>query len=164
MRGSGHDELAGGNEHFLVGESDGAAELESFVGSFEADNANGGGNDNIGAGMSGSGQHAFTTVVNGGKRLKILLAEAASEFRGELRSGDGDDLGMMAKDVATELLEVAASGEGHNFELIGEGFDDGESLAANGAGRTEDGETLHWQLAVGSQSFVARYSNPKMPA
>ena len=47
---------------------------------------------------------------------------------------------MVAFDLGEEFVEVGACGQGNDFELIGEGFDDVESLAADGAGGAEDGE------------------------
>src|ERR1700751_2917020 len=148
LRGGGHDEFPGNDEDFLVGESDGATELDGFVGGFEADHANRSGDNDIGVGMGGYGEHAFAAVVDGGKWVEILFAEAAGEFIGKLRSGEGDDVGMMAKDLAIELIKIVAGGEGHHVEMIGKRFDHGESLAANGAGGTEDGEAFHWKFSV----------------
>jgi hypothetical protein len=81
-------------------------------------------------------------MVNGG-RSDSLFAEAAGEFVGELRSGDGNEFGMMMLDLREELVEIAPGGEGEDWELAGEGFDNGESLASDGAGGTEDGERRH---------------------
>ena len=50
---------------------------------------------------------------------------------------------MMALDLGEELIEIRAGGEGEDLELAGERFDDGESLASDGAGGTEDGEGVH---------------------
>ena len=81
-------------------------------------------------------------MVDGG-RSDSLFAEAAGEFVGELRSGDGNKFGMMMLDLREELVEIGAGGERKDWELAGEGFDDGESLASDGAGGTEDGESRH---------------------
>jgi hypothetical protein len=50
---------------------------------------------------------------------------------------------MMALDLGEEFVEIGAGGKGENSELAGEGFNDGESLAADRAGGTEDGERRH---------------------
>jgi hypothetical protein len=81
-------------------------------------------------------------MVDGG-RSDSLFAEAAGEFVGELRSGDGNEFGMMMLDLREELVEIGAGGERKDWELAGERFDDGESLASDGAGGTEDGERRH---------------------
>jgi hypothetical protein len=161
LSGGGHDEFAGSDEYFFVGESDGAAELDGFVGGFEADHADSGGNNDVGTGVRSDGEHAFAAMVDGGKWVEILFAEAAGEFIGKLRSGEGDDVGMMAKDLAAELVEIVAGGEGDYVEVIGERFDDGESLPANGAGGAEDGEKFHKKSVVSSRYFVMK---PKMAA
>ena len=141
--GGGHDQFTGGDEDFFVGEGHSAAELDCFVGGFEADDTDGGGEDDFGGGMSANGEHAFTAVMDGGERRKICFAKAAGEFAGELFIGYGNYFGMVAQDLREEFVEIGAGGEGHDFELIGEGFDDGNCLAADGAGRAEDGKGFH---------------------
>jgi hypothetical protein len=78
-----------------------------------------------------------------GWRSDSLFVKAAGEFVGELRSGDGNEFRMMMLDLWEELVEIGAGGEGEDLELAREGFDDGESLASDGAGGTEDGERRH---------------------
>jgi hypothetical protein len=148
LRGCGHHEFAGSDEDFLVGEGNGTAELDGFVSGFEADNAYRSGNNYVDVGMGGYGEHAFAAMVDGREGLQILLAEAAGEFIGKFGGGEGDDVGMMAEDLATELIEIVASGKGDHVEMIGERLDDGESLSTNGAGGTEDGEVFHWKFSV----------------
>jgi hypothetical protein len=75
-------------------------------------------------------------MVDGGERRNSLFAEAAGDFVGELGSGDGNEFGMMAFNLGEEFVEIGAGGEGEDLELAGEGFDDGESLAADRAGGT----------------------------
>jgi hypothetical protein len=82
-------------------------------------------------------------MVDGGEGSDSLFAKAAGEFVGELRSGDGDKFGMMALDLGEEFVEIGAGGQSDDSELAGEGFNDGESLAADGAGGTEDRERRH---------------------
>jgi hypothetical protein len=82
-------------------------------------------------------------MVDGREGSDSLFAEAAGEFVGELRGGDGNEFGMMALDLGEQFVEIGAGGQGEDSELAGEGFDDGESLAADRAGGTEDGERRH---------------------
>jgi len=82
-------------------------------------------------------------MVDGGEGSDSLLAKAAGEFVGKLRSSDGDKFGMMALDLGEEFVEIGSGGQGEDSELGGEGFNDGESLAADGAGGTEDAERSH---------------------
>ena len=141
--GGGHDEFAGSDEDFLIGKRDGAAEGDGLVGGFEADNTDRGGDDDVRGGMSAGGEHAFAAVMDGGERREILFFETAREFVGELRGGDGDEFGMMAKDLREESVEIIAGGEDGDAEFVRKGFDDGEGLASDGAGAAEDGEGLH---------------------
>ena len=151
--GSGHNEFTSGNKDFFVGKSDGAAEFDGFVGGFESNDTDGGGNDNVGVRMSADGEHALASMMDGGES-DSLFAKAAGEFVGELRSGDGNKFRMVALDLRKEFIKIGAGGEGEDLELAGERFDDGEGLAADGAGRTEDGEGFHevsFQLYVFSR-------------
>jgi hypothetical protein len=141
--GGGHDKFTGSDEDLFVGESDGAAEFNGFVGGFESNDTDGSGNDDVGAGVSSDGQHALASMMDGGERRDSLFVEAAGEFVGELRSGDGNKFGVVAFDLGEEFVEVGAGGEGEDLELAGERFDDGEGLASDGAGGTEDGEGFH---------------------
>ena len=50
---------------------------------------------------------------------------------------------MMMLDLREELVKIGAGGKREEWELAGERFDDGESLASDGAGGTEDGERRH---------------------
>ena len=138
MRGS-HDQFAAGDQNLFVGESDGATEFHGFVSSFEADYTYGGGENDFGAGVRAYSEHAFPAVMNGGKRRETCFAEPAGKFVGEFFIGHGNDFRVVALDLRKELFEIVASGQGDDFELVGEGFDDLKRLAAYGAGGTEDG-------------------------
>src|SRR5262249_51651159 len=96
--GGGHDQFAGGDEDFFVGESDGAAEFDGFVGGFETDDTDGGRDDDFGFGMGADGEHAFSAMMDGGQRDR-LIAEAGLQFRGFGSVGDGDKLGAMLLDL-----------------------------------------------------------------
>ena len=133
--GGGHDEFTGGDEDFFVGEGDGTAEFYGLVGGFESNNTDGCGNDDVGVRMSADGEHALASMVDGG-RGDSLFAKATGEFVGELRSGDGDEFGMMALDLPEKFVEIAASGQGHDSELIAHRLDNGERLPPDRAGRT----------------------------
>ena len=148
LGGGGHDQFASGDEDFFVGESDGAAEFHGFVGGFEANDTDGGGDDDVGVGMRSDGEHAFAAVVDLGQGLEILLPDLAGEFVGELFIGDRDEFGTMAEDLGEEFVKIVAGCERDDFELIGERFDDGKRLAADGAGRAEDGERIHAMCSV----------------
>jgi hypothetical protein len=53
--GRGHDEFTSGDENFFVGESDGAAKFDGFVGGFKSNDTDGGGNNDVGVGVSADG-------------------------------------------------------------------------------------------------------------
>jgi hypothetical protein len=55
LGGSSHHEFASGDEHFLVGESDGATEFNGLVGGFESNDTDGRGNDNVDVRVSANG-------------------------------------------------------------------------------------------------------------
>lgn len=54
---------------------------------------------------------------------------------------------MVAFDLRDQFIEIVACGQSHDFELIGQGFNYIEGLAAYGACRAEDGEGFHEWLA-----------------
>ena len=70
----GHDQFAGGDENFFVGERDGFAEFYGFVGGFQADHTHGGGYDDFRASQRADGEHAFAPVMNGGQRGDFFCA------------------------------------------------------------------------------------------
>ena len=76
FRGGGHDEFTGGDENFFVGERDGAAEFNGFVGGLEANDADRGGKDDFGGGVGGYGEHAVGAVMNVWEWGHISFAEA----------------------------------------------------------------------------------------
>ena len=121
--GGSHDEFAGGYEDFFVRESHGASKFYGFVGGFEADDPDGGGEDDFSGGVGSNREHAFGAVVD--VRKWSFSAETRGEVVGELRRCDGNDLGVVAFDLGEEFIEIVAGGQGDDFELIGEGFDDG---------------------------------------
>ena len=49
----GGDEIAGGDQALLVGEADGLAGFDGFIGGFESGDADDGGDDEVGVGMGG---------------------------------------------------------------------------------------------------------------
>jgi hypothetical protein len=89
------------------------------------------------------GEDAFTAVVNGRKRCASHFAEQAGELIGEQRRGDRDKFRVVAFDLREEFVQVGTCGEGRDFESIAHGFNNGESLTADGASGTEDGEVFH---------------------
>lgn len=75
--GGGHDQFAGSYENFFIGERNGAAKFDRFIGSFEADYADRGREDHVCAGVRGYRSHAFAAVMNFRDRMEILIAQAA---------------------------------------------------------------------------------------
>ena len=161
FRCGGHDQFACSDEDFLVGESHGAAEFYGFISGFEADYTDGGGEDDFGGRVGADGEHAFAAVVDFGFRLAGLETGhyTAVEFIGEFFIRDGDEFGVVALDLGEEFVQIVAGGEGHDFELIGKGFDDVQSLAADRAGGAEDGERFHgWICGVSMAIATPRLS------
>ena len=119
----GHDEFASGDKDFFVGKGDGTAELDGFVGCGETDHTDGGGNYDFGVRVSGDGVHAFLAVMDG-RHGDSLFAEPARKFVSLGGVGYGDKFRVVAFDLRNEFVEIRAGGEGQNFELPGERFDD----------------------------------------
>ena len=64
----GHDHFAGGDQDFFIGQRDVFAELDGFVGGGQADDSDGGGDDDFGVGMGGNAFDAFGAEENFGHR------------------------------------------------------------------------------------------------
>ena len=72
------------------------AELYGFVGGGQADDADRGGDYDVGVGNGGDCEHAFSTVMDAGQRRNIFCAQGGGELIGFLRVGHGDDAGPVA--------------------------------------------------------------------
>ena len=55
---------------------------------------------------------------------------------------NGDKLGLVLFDLRDEFVEIGACGKGGDSETAGESLNNGEALAADGAGGTEDGDVF----------------------
>jgi len=97
--GGGHDQFAGSDQNFFIGERHGLAEFHGFIGGFQSDYANGGGNDNLGTRKGRDCLHSFAPVVNAGQRRDAFGAEALGKFVGFLRVGNGNNIGTVALDL-----------------------------------------------------------------
>ena len=73
------------------------------------------------------------------KRRDFFCAEALGQLVGFFCVGDGNDVGPVALDLGDQFVEIVAGGQAADHELSREGFDDGEALASDGAGGTQDG-------------------------
>ena len=62
-----------------------------------------------------------------------------------LRRPHRDELGAVALDLLDEEVDVAARREPGDPKLLGEGVDDVERAATDGAGAAEDGDRAHGQ-------------------
>src|ERR1700682_1702741 len=63
--GGGHDQLAGGDENFFVGQRHNFAQFYGFVGGFQAHHTDGSGDDDFRASQRGHGDHALAAVMDG---------------------------------------------------------------------------------------------------
>jgi hypothetical protein len=106
----GHDQFARSNENFFVGEGDGAAEFDGFVGGFEAHYTYSGRDNDIGVGMRPDGKHALATVMNRWKR-EVLCTDAAREVVGERSAADGNHFGTVACNLRKKFIQIGTSGE-----------------------------------------------------
>ena len=68
--------------------------------------------------------------------------EAGGKLRGEFFGGQRDDLGPPADGLREGFVDVAAGGERGDLIAVRKLLDDGEGALADGAGGTENGETL----------------------
>src|SRR6516162_3754085 len=157
LEGSGGDELAGGDQTFLVREAENLAGFDSLIGGFESGDAHDGAHDEVDLRVRGDPDCAGRAVDD------FDVAEAAgSEFLadlvGALFVGKRENAGLPADGLLEGRLDIGAGGEGHDFKSVGIGFSHAESAPANRAGGTQDGDALH------AGAFILRGSAETAPA
>ena len=115
----GHDQFASGDQDFFVGEGDGAAEFDGFVGSGEPNDTDGGGDHDFGVRVGGYSEHTFLAVLDGGCGDSLFF-EKEGKFVDSFGVGYGDQFGTVAFDLGDELVEIGAGGQSLDFKLAGE--------------------------------------------
>lgn len=140
--GFGGDEFAGHNQTFLIGQADGFASFDGLESGFEAGDADDGADDEIDIGMGGDADGSGCAVEDFGAG-QSGGAKFSAEGVGRGFAGYGDDLGLPAQSLIADRLEIVAGGQRSHLKAVGIGFNNAESAAADGAGRTKDGDTFH---------------------
>ena len=158
----GHDGGTSRDEGLLVGEADVLTGL---------DGGDGGGEGRHSPTMpvtveSTSGCLATSTMPSGPKRISGLVpVHVLDHLLERIHVGtvrDGHHLGLELLDLLGHHVEVAAGGERHDLELVGVLLRDVQSLRADGAGGTEEGDLL--DVPVAEEGHVVGHGDAAGPA
>src|SRR5579875_1259176 len=139
----GHEERAGDNQGFLVGEGQAAALIEGGMNGGEAGDAHGGGYDHGGAAAGGGFDEAFRAGddARGGRTSGFTgRLEAAAQVRGGGGAAHRNQRGAEARDLFGEPGGILAGRQGHDLEATAEAGDHVQSIAADGAGGSEQSD------------------------
>ncbi len=133
----GDDEFAGGYQALFVGQADGFARADCSVGGFEAGYSYDCGDDEVDF-REGSDTDAAAVpwrtsmLVMPAALRRVLRVSASFSVAREMA------LGRQRRHWGVGHVDVVACGQGDDLVAVGEGFADGESAVADGAGRAED--------------------------
>src|ERR1039458_9039292 len=133
--GLGRDQLSGNDQAFFVGEADRLAGFDGFIGGFEAGDSDDGTDYEIDFGMGRDADRALGAMDDLNLGQAGSLETGVEGLRGGL-VGHRNDARLPVERLLINSVGVVAGGEGRDLEAIGIAFDDAESAAADGAGRT----------------------------
>ena len=88
------------------------------------------------------------------------LNQARGELAGEFLGGHGDDRRPPAQRLSESLVEVAPAGQRGHPVALRELLDDGECALTDGAGGTENGESLQ-DIEIALKPLVNNLSVPQ---
>ncbi len=138
-RGLGH-QVARGDEDFLVRDADALAAEEGVVDGRNPGRADDRRDHGVRAGVRRDRARPLAAADDLGR---VLGSEKLAKARLVGLVAEGDELRAVAADLFGEDLDVAPRGEGDDLQPVGEGVDDRESAAADGAGGAEDRDAAH---------------------
>lgn len=145
---SGHHQLAGRDENFLVRKSNRLAKFYGFVSGGQPHHTDGSRNDDVCARVHPNCHHASGAVVNLGKLTDSLFVEARSERIRLLRICHRDKFWLVALDLTDKFIDIISRCEGHNAKARRQRIHYAEALAANRACRTKDGKLLQTEILL----------------
>ena len=146
----GDDQVASRDQALFVGDPDGLAGLDGFVGGFQSGDADDGADHEIGVGM-GRDLHRARRAV---RRLRSACPRPtffslSCRWSADSCRRHGDDLGMPSPRLLEGQIDVASGGQADHREAVGEGLDDLQRALADGSGGPEDGDAFHGGLDYG---------------
>ena len=157
----GHDGGTSRDEGLLVGEADVLTGLDGGDGGGKAGAAHDAGHGGVDVGMPGHLDHA----VGAEEDLRLVPVHVLDHLLERIHIGtvrDGHHLGLELLDLLGHHVEVAAGGERHDLELVGVLLRDVQSLRADGAGGTEEGDLL--DVPVAEEGHVVGHGDAAGPA
>ena len=134
------DDAASHHEHFLVRKRDGLAVLDGRDHRFEPLGPRGGAQHEVDVGMRGDRDEAVTAGTAERHVADPGLFEAIERGAGRHRRNRWP----IAGDLCREQIGVFSRRQPDDLQAIGVRVDDGQRVLADGPGRAEDGDALHY--------------------
>ncbi len=152
-----HD-LAGDDQHFLIGEGDILAGLDRSERRRQTECTDQRRHHELGFGMGRDRDRAFVAVHNGDFERPNPIGEVARQLGGF----DGDQLRAKAANLIGEQIEIAAGRHRDHAKAIGEARDHVERGDADRTGRADDRDRLHRITAKlsAARSAIRRRNRP----
>mmetsp|Transcript_8303 Transcript_8303/g.36730 ORF Transcript_8303/g.36730 Transcript_8303/m.36730 type:complete len:255 (+) Transcript_8303:1657-2421(+) len=142
----GHDGGTAGDEGLLVGEADVLTGFDGGDGGGKARAAHDAGHGGVYVRVPGNLDHAVGAEEDLGLG-PVHVLDHPLELLHVATVRDGHHLGLELLDLLGHHVEVAAGGERHDLKLVGVLLRDVQSLRADGAGGTEQGDLLDVPVA-----------------
>jgi hypothetical protein len=143
-----HHDLSGGNEDFFIRERDILALLDRLVRGGKAGNTDSGGDDRVRVRVSGDAFHSFRTEQYLDWFVVLLAMNGRAEFSCGIFGGNGNNLGMMARNLFGDEGDVGARSKRDNLKSARERIHDTQTLAPDGTGGTQNRNSLHAQVIL----------------
>ena len=138
-----HDDRAGHHEDLLVGERDGLAAVDGGEDGVERGGPRRGEEHDIGVRVRRDGNQPLRPARHRRRQRCSQAPQAGLHLGKPAGRGHGDRVGRVLRDLLDEPRHVLSRRERHDLQAIGMRRHDGERALADGAGRSEDGDTLH---------------------
>ena len=150
--GLGRDQVAGGDQTFLVGQADRLAGLDRFVSGLESGDTDDGADHKIGVGMSRDPDRSSRPVHHFDRASQSSLVQFVLNLAGGVGGRHRQDLRTPAPRLLEGELDVVARCHGDHGEPVGKALDNVERALADGTRGAEDGDSLHEVISVSQLS------------
>ncbi len=144
LAGFGGDQIAGGNEAFLVRQADGLAGFDRFIRGFQSGNADDGADHEISVGMGGDLYRPSRSVHDVNGAAQSGLVQPVVELIGCIGGRHRQNLWTPTPCLFEGEINVIASRHTDDGEAVGKALDDAERALADGTSRAEDGDAFHY--------------------
>jgi hypothetical protein len=138
----------GGNEDFFIRERDILALLDRLVRGGQADHADSGGDDRVRIRVSGDAFDSFRAEKDFDWFTVLLAMNGRAEFSCGKLGGDGNNLGMMTRNLFGDERDVGARGKRDHLKSARERINNTQTLAADRTGGTQNRDSFHAQVIL----------------